>query len=162
MRTRTAPTYSQGGLCRLSRGLALLVLFGFALSAGGCSTTYHLGALFGGKEEPERTASTVASVTPAVAHLPLDADLARARAAAEALLVNGVSDSGVPWEDPATGARGTVSPLAAAYTADGSSCQNFLASYVLEGRESWYQGGACQNGNRWQVREFKPLHRTST
>lgn len=129
---------------------------------GGCSTTYHLGALFGGKDEPERTASTPAVVTPAVAELPLDAELATAKAAAEALLSRGIKDASAPWEDPRTGARGTVTALASAYAHEGSVCQNFLASYVRDGRETWYQGGACQSGAGWQVREFKPLQRTAT
>lgn len=157
---RNAPCYSEGGLVRLSRAclLATVVCSGFALA--GCSTTYHLGGLFGGKDEPERTASTAPAVTPAGVQGPLEADLAAAKAAAETLLARGIKDASAPWEDPRTGARGTVTALATSYAHEGSVCQNFLASYVLDGRETWYQGGACQSGSGWQVREFKPLQRT--
>ncbi len=55
-----------------------------------------------------------------------------------------------------------VTALGSAYAHEGSVCQNFLASYVRDGRETWYQGGACQSGAGWQVREFKPLQRTAT
>ena len=39
-----------------------------------------------------------------------------------------------PWENPNTGARGTVTPTASAYTQDGFTCRDFLASYVRDGR----------------------------
>ena len=50
----------------------------------------------------------------------------------------------MPWENPGTGARGTVTPIADAYTQDGFTCRDFLASYVRDGAESWLQGDACR------------------
>ena len=41
----------------------------------------------------------------------------------------------MPWENPSTGARGTITPLAAAYNQDGMTCRDFLASYVRNGAE---------------------------
>ena len=46
----------------------------------------------------------------------------------------------MPWENPTTGARGVVTPLATAYTQDGLTCRDVLASYVHGGTES------CQDG----------------
>lgn len=161
---RNAPTYNQRRLARLSRAFALFAIVGTAPMLAGCSTTYHLGALFGGKDEPERStaaAPTTAVLQPAVVHAPLGADLTVAKAAAEALLARGTKDGSIPWEDPNTGARGTVTALATSSTQDGA-CRTFLASYVNEGRESWYEGSACDTGNRWQVRDMKPLQRTAT
>ena len=68
---------------------------------------------------------------------------------------NGVSQ---PWENPETGARGTVTPIASAYDLDGFTCQDFLASYVRVGSgEDWMRGEACRihKGN-WEVRSLKP------
>ena len=42
----------------------------------------------------------------------------------------GGKDASAPWENPRTGARGTVTPIASAYTQDGQTCRDFLASYV--------------------------------
>ena len=88
-----------------------------------------------------------------------DADLAFAKAAAaEALARTG--DVSVPWENPGTGARGTVTPLASAYTQDGFVCRDFLASYVRKDSESWLQGEGCRiHQGRWEVRRMKPLQR---
>ena len=85
-----------------------------------------------------------------------DADVRRW--AAEALGRSG--DVSVPWENPGTGARGTVTPLASAYTQDGFTCRDFLASYVRKDSESWLQGDGCRiHQGRWEVRHMKPLQR---
>ena len=46
--------------------------------------------------------------------------------------------------NPKTGARGTITPIASAYSQDGLTCRDFLASYVRNGAESWMQGEACR------------------
>ena len=49
--------------------------------------------------------------------------------------------------DPATGARGTVTPIASAYQRDGQTCRDFLASYLRrQGAETWLQGEAYLEG----------------
>ena len=78
------------------------------------------------------------------------------------LLNKGGKDSSVPWENPQTGARGTVTPIAAAYSQDGSTCHGFLASYERDGASSWLQGEACRATakGKWEVRNLKPWQRT--
>ena len=67
----------------------------------------------------------------------------------------------MPWENPETGARGTVTPLSAAHSNNGATCRDFLASYVRNGSESWMQGEACRGQQgRWEVRHMKPWRRT--
>jgi surface antigen len=67
---------------------------------------------------------------------------------------------GGPWENPLTGARGTITPLAAVYRDNGIECRDFLASYVHERAEAWMQGEACRNRvGRWEVRTLKPWRR---
>src|SRR6266567_3304567 len=88
-------------------------------------------------------ANSLASAAPrTAAELPGEGDLAIARAAVSEVLSKG--GSSVPWETPKSGARGTVTPLAAVYNQDGIPCRDFLASFVKNGSESWLQGAACR------------------
>ena len=92
--------------------------------------------------------------------MPPEGDLDIARAAVSEVLSKGGKDTSVPWENPKTGARGTITPIAAAYSQDGLTCHDFLASYVRNGSESWMQGEACRlNQGKWEVRHLKPWQR---
>jgi surface antigen len=67
----------------------------------------------------------------------------------------------VPWENPASGARGTVTPIASAFTKDGFPCRNFIASHVKDGIETWSEGTACRiHQGAWEVKSVKPLKKT--
>lgn len=112
-------------------------------------------AQFGFSERGNRTESlNLAQNTVAFS----SADLAVA-GAATATLLDHEGASG-PWENPLTGARGTITPLAAAYRDNGVECRDFLASYVRETAEAWMQGEACRNSvGRWEVRSLKPWWR---
>jgi len=93
----------------------------------------------------------------AAAELPPEADMALTRAAVNEVLGRGRKDASVPWENPASGARGTVTAIASAYTIDQTQCHDFLASYVNGGKESWLRGEACrQNSGHWDVKALKP------
>jgi surface antigen len=102
-------------------------------------------------------ASVSPAATPVAAANDGDLDYARA-AAAQALATDGKS---VPWENPHTGARGTITPIANAYTQDGFVCRDFLASYVHQGGESWLQGEGCRvHHGKWEVRVMRPWKKT--
>mgnify|MGYP001556564664 CR=1 FL=1 len=63
----------------------------------------------------------------------------------------------LPWENPQTGARGTVTPLAKAYTQAGRTGRELRASYIQDCAESWLQGEACRGeGGGWEVRSLRP------
>jgi surface antigen len=144
-------------------GAAALAVAVSALTLGGCSFSYQLDSLFGkGGEEPEVTGSIRPVAGPrATAALPPESDLAVARAAVREILAKGGKDSSMPWENPKTGARGTVTPLASAYSQDGLTCRDFLASYVSNGTEAWLHGEACRaDAGAWEVRNIKPWQRT--
>jgi surface antigen len=67
---------------------------------------------------------------------------------------------GGPWENRQTGARGTISPIAAAYRDNGVECRDFLVSYVHDRAEAWMQGEACRGSSgHWEVRSLKPWRR---
>jgi surface antigen len=138
------------------------VALSLALVSGGCS--YRMDSMFSRRSgaETETTSSIrpVAASPQSVAGLP-DGDLTAARAAVSDALGRSGRDGSVPWEDAATGARGTVTPLSNAYSQDGTTCRDFLASYVRNGAESWLQGEACRIGQgRWEVRHMRPWRRT--
>ncbi len=151
--------YSGSVSARLWRRLAVAVGLGLAL--GGCSiSSPALDSLFGmGTDE-------TASITPPpgtkeVAELPPEHDLIYARAAASEVLNRGVKNASQPWENPETGARGTVTPVASAYAQDGQICRDFLASYVTSQSEAWLQGEACKpQKGPWEVRTLKPWKRS--
>jgi surface antigen len=148
--------------CRPARRLwACGAVLSFALLGGGCS--YQLGSMFprtGGAEPTASIQPAALSPQQVAATAPQLADLAAARAAVSEALTKSGRDA-VPWEDPATGARGTVTPLSNAYSQDGATCRDFLASYVRNGAESWLQGEACRGGQgRWEVRQMRPWRRT--
>jgi surface antigen len=131
--------------------------------------SYQLGSLFGKDgekvaeaEQIETTGTTRASSTALRSRSDAisDADLAAARAAAAAMLAAGGKDTSAPWQNPDTGARGMVTPITAAYTQDGLTCRDFLASIVRDQAETWLQGEACRvHQGKWVVRTMKPWKR---
>jgi surface antigen len=130
-----------------------LILIG--VGAGGCSLSRNDGAL--AKMDEKDVTGTVGR-TKVSAPAPTDSDLAFARNAASDVLTKGDKDSSQPWENPETGARGSVTPLSQAYPSeDGRTCRDFLASYVNGHHESWLQGAACKTGHgRWEIHTLKP------
>ena len=153
--------YSGTAPARLWRGVAAVAALMLALSSGGCSLSSQFDSFF-----PSSNADTTGSITPPPGAKPGDdlppaADLAYARAAVNELLTHGRKDASQPWENPATGARGTVTPIASAYTEGGQICHDFLASYVQGSSQAWLQGEACKpRKGAWQVRTMKPWKRS--
>jgi surface antigen len=131
-----------------------LILIGFG--SAGCSFSRSDGA-FAKMDDKQVTGS----ITPVSAPAPTESDLAFARTAASDVLTKGDKDSSQPWENPETGARGSVTPLAQAYASDdGRTCRDFLASYVNGRSESWLQGAACKGGHgRWEIHTLRPWKR---
>jgi surface antigen len=129
-----------------------------ALLLAGCSFSYQLDNLFAKRDDAETTGSLRLSPRQRSATAsPAEGDLDIARAAVNEVLTKGGNDVSVPWENPRTGARGTVTPLASAYTQDGITCRDFLASYVKSGNESWLQGAACRaQRGKWEIRRLRP------
>jgi surface antigen len=149
--------------------MRLLTVWGavlsLALTSGGCSFSYQLDSMFPRQRDAE--VQTTGSIRPAlprqqaVTAMPPDVDLAATRAAVSEALGKTGRDGSVPWEDPATGARGTVTALSRAYRQGGTTCRDFLASYVRNGSEAWLQGDACRGlKGRWEVRQMRPWRRT--
>jgi surface antigen len=147
--------------------LAGLCAIGLGLSVGGCSISYKLDSMFGDKEDTKPATTGSVPATPAqpaqagANAVPQERDLAYAKAAVSEVLSRGGTDASQPWENPQTGARGTVTPVATAYTQEGFTCRDFRASYVRDGNEAWLQGEACRmHRGKWEVRSMRPLQRS--
>jgi hypothetical protein len=157
---RALPTQWHAGLLRwAARGYAVAL----ALALSGCSFSYQLDNLLAKKEESagEPIGSLRLIAPKPAAEGPAEGDLIIARAAASEVLTKGGKDVSMPWENPKTGARGTITPLASAYDQDGVTCRDFLASYVKNGSESWLHGAACRGERgKWVVRNLRPWKNT--
>lgn len=130
---------------------------------GGCS--FQLGSMWAKKDDPAASGDITGSITPARASADTnltDSDMAMTRNAASDIMTRGGKNASQPWENPQTGARGSVTPLASAYqAADGRTCRDFLASYVRGGNEGWLQGEACKGSEgSWEIRNMKPWRRS--
>jgi surface antigen len=152
--------------------LRLAACVALAVATGGCAVGNSLGSLFAKQSKDEArayanedvTGSTAArrpTVKPSTAALPSETDLVFARMAIVDVLKRNSKDISAPWENPSSGARGTVTPVASAYTRDGVTCHDFLASYIRQGSETWLQGEACrQKKGPWEVKNFRPWRRS--
>ena len=140
---------------------ASAAMLSLSLVLSGCS--YRLDSMFSRPRDADAEVSR--ATRPAAPSPPTIAGMPNLAAAAYAAVSEALSRAGrnvsVAWEDPATGARGTVTPLSSAYVQDGSTCRDFLASYVRGGSESWMQGEACRAAqDRWEVRQMRPWRQT--
>jgi surface antigen len=129
-----------------------MILIG--LSAGGCSFSRGSGDGSFARMGDDDLTGSIRAADPT----PSEADLAFARNAASDVLTKGDKDSSQHWQNPESGARGSVTPLAQAYSAEnGRTCRDFLASYINGKTENWQQGTACHSGNgRWEIHTMKP------
>ena len=150
-------TWGRVGLSAIRPAGAVMTLILIGVGSGGCSLSRTDGAS-AKMDDSDLTGSIAAA--PANGPAPTESDLAFARNAASDVLTKGDKDSSQPWENPETGARGSVTPLAQAYSSDGRTCRDFLASYVTGQSERWLQGAACQTEHgRWEIHTLKPWRR---
>ncbi|MBV5269656.1 MAG: hypothetical protein JZU55_06800 [Afipia sp.] len=149
------------GLSPIARLVTAATLVAVGCAAGGCS----MGTMFSKEPKKDDASDVTGSIGPIIRSHDdtnlTDADLALARNAASDVLTRGQKDVSQPWENPETGARGSVTPLASTYTNEGRTCRDFLASYVRGANEGWLQGEACQQGKGpWEIRRLKPWKRS--
>jgi hypothetical protein len=168
--------YSGTAGASLRSAAVLALALGLAPVLGGCAVSGSLGSMFSksNKDEAKVRAYANEDVTGSVAAppatpvsvsttgLPSETDLVFARMAIVDVLTRGSKQISAPWENPSSGARGTVTPIASAYAKDGSTCRDFLASYLRrQGPETWMQGEACRaKQGAWEVKSLRPWSRS--
>jgi outer membrane surface antigen len=158
-----------------SASLRLIAVAALTLAAGGCAVSGNFGSMLSGKNDEARaqaqalaldgdetTASAGAPRSGNASSVAPESDLVFARLAIVEVLGHGSKKYvSAPWENPGSGARGTVTPIASAYTRDGNICHDFLASYVRQGAEAWYQGEACRpHRGKWEVKSLRAWTRS--
>jgi hypothetical protein len=162
-------TYSGTGEPR-HRGPVWVLVASLAALLSGCSVSAQLENLFSRKEADDAyakadvTGSVAAARAPLASGMPPETDLIYARVAIAEVLGRNGQDLSAPWENPRSGARGTVTPIASPYAQEGMTCRDFLASHVVNGAELWMRGEACRSGTgkgaKWEVRAMRPWKRT--
>jgi len=177
---RTFP-YSGTAGASLRSAAVLALAWSLALSLGGCAVSGSMFSRSSSKDEAKARAyanetayanedvtGSVAAPPPATpvsastTGLPSETDLVFARMAIVDVLKRNSKEISSPWENPSSGARGTVTPIASAYAKDGATCRDFLASYLRrQGKETWMQGEACRaKHGAWEVKSLRPWSRS--
>ena len=146
--------------CAVRRLPALAAALSLCVLTGGCA----MPGMFGfGKADAMAKADVTGSIPTGKLStgLPPEDDLVHARAAITEVLSMGRKDFSTAWENPKTGARGTVTPVSSAYEQDGARCHDFLASHISGRAETWMRGEACQHAQgKWEVKVLRPWKRT--
>jgi surface antigen len=134
----------------LHRIACALGLFASGFAVSGCAVSTQLGPIFGVGED----AVVTGAITPRdkrFSSTMTQDDWTRAQAALASALGAEI-EKPVSWDNPQTGLRGTVAPVATAYAADAGTCHAFVASLVEGSDTNWYQGRACRTGEEpWTV-----------
>ena len=164
------PSYHGSGAHGAWRSLSVALLL--ALAVGGCSSSISLSSVLPASGEEKAAAkgdrSDITGTLPLQpANLALaepamtQTDWTLAKTALREALARREDGASIPWENPMNGARGTVTPIAAAYDRGGFACRNFLASHVRQGRESWFEGTACRmHRGEWDIQSSRPLQKS--
>jgi len=131
-------------------GLVMTMIL-IGLGVGGCSLSRSNNSPFA-RMDDGITGSIAANGA-----APTESDLAFARNAASDVLSKGDKDSSQHWENPESGARGSVTPIAEVYPGEGGrKCRDFLASYINGRTERWLRGAGCQSDRgRWEIVALK-------
>lgn len=128
-----------------------------ALTSGCGSLSFPMGNVFG-DDKADVTGSVRKKID--TGKVP-EADWRVARGAVRQALSAPDAAVSVAWENPSTGARGTVTPLPTRDLTPMPACRSFLLSHVRANTETWHQGEACQEGAEWEVQSVRSLDKLS-
>jgi surface antigen len=167
--------YSGTAGASLRSAAVLALAWGLTSGLGGCAVSGSMFAKSSSKDREQAARAyasedvtgsvatpTATPVSASTTGLPSETDLVFARMAIVEVLTRGSKQISSPWENPSSGARGTVTPIASAFAKDGMTCRDFLASYLRrQGPETWMQGEACRaKQGAWEVRSLRPWTRS--
>ena len=143
---------------RTSRALAGAALLCVVLMTGGCMNAGPMASLM----TDEDVTGSIKASAPGLSASPLPLlspeDWTQASKALASALDPQGAGAAVVWENSASGARGTMTPVGLVYAADGQICRAFLAD--IEGRASGLrlQGRGCRTGDGpWVASDLKPF-----
>jgi surface antigen len=140
----------------LRRTVRALFALGIALMAAACGMPAKVNLPVTGTDA-KAASDSVDLISALSTGAFSDDDLITASVTAATLLAHG---KGGRWENPQSGARGTITPIATVYRDNGAECRDFLVSYVQDKAAAWMRGEACRDsGSHWDVRNLKPWRR---
>lgn len=160
------PSYHGSGYARPFRGSAFLTLLIAGLASGGCSMSFPLSSLIPGMQaekpaDKDEITGSLSMQHPAASREMTNTDWTVAMAALREALARKEDGASMPWQNPTTSSRGTVSPVSAAFVQDGFNCRNFMVSHFKSERENWYEGTACRtHRGQWDVQSTRPLQKS--
>lgn len=133
-----------------------LSVLSVAVILAGCAISTPLGPIFGSAEDrtttgsiPEPDVRLNASMT--------DADWQQAKAALQAAMDPKNPGASIPWSNAATGAHGSVTPVAEAYVDGKLTCRSFVAAHAGSNPAQWYQGKSCRRtSSAWSILSVQP------
>ena len=138
---------------RSARAVCLLIVAG-APAIGGCSLSFPIAPLL-----PSDEVTGSASPVP-FGQLLDEEDRRREKAALSTALDPQGDGSTVRWENGKSGAKGAITAVGRAYTADGKVCRAFLGDLSRDALHRAVQGTACAvAAGDWELREVKPFAR---
>ncbi|MFG1359248.1 RT0821/Lpp0805 family surface protein [Xanthobacter pseudotagetidis] len=141
----------------LGRGILGAALLCLAFASAGCST-------LGTPDDQLITGSVRPHATPVSAPLPQGAapkgiaepDWIEAKAALDQALTSRDKDTSIPWENKASGASGTATPIGP----ERGGCRDFMISVVdAKAGDRWVQGEACRARSGFVLNQVRILGR---
>lgn len=123
-----------------------------AFALAGCSMSMQIASLTASNDD-----ATGSIPKASFAHF-LDAeDLRRAKAALDTALDPQGNGSLVGWANPESGAKGSFTPIGAAYPSDAKICRVFLSQIDRKGNARSMRGTACsEKAGDWAIAEINP------
>jgi hypothetical protein len=138
--------------------MRLAAIVAVLAAMGGCSIAIPMSSLY--PDDDETTGSI--NRPPVLSRQLGEDDLKRADAAMAAALDPKRNDVPVAWANPASGAKGSFTPVATAYRlANGNTCRTFLAEVDAPASAAQFmQGSACKADGKWMIHDLRPWKQT--
>lgn len=132
----------------------IVALAAFAGALAGCSIAIPIAPLYSAEDE---VTGSIDKPEPLAAEIDAE-DLPYADLALASALDPKGKGAAVAWAGTNSGAKGSFTPVAAAYRlADGSVCRAFIAEIETSTVRHALQGSACRPANGvWRVKDLRP------
>ncbi len=142
------------GNLRIAKKAAWIVAPLLCFALGACSVSMPMGSLIGAHDDDET--GSIEQQQPQMDGLKGE-DWQRAKSALDSALASQSKDA-VSWDNPASGTKGSFTPIGDAYDTDTGKCRGFRAAVDRKDADDALQGTACtdKSGGNWVITDVKP------